>query len=255
MGEIRWREKDKQLLKKKVRNYNSKINRLIKKNYDIELIPEKMNYKELTKNIKNRSQFNDTIKIVNAMTKRGSEEKVKSNRGLTLPRFTINKIKTEVRAINRARQKTKKKYENLQPTDRGQKLDEGMKEYRDMNVNKIRDKKFNFKNMSRKDFDFFKKTMGEYNIDTSKKDNQYRQNYYKSLRNNLTDEQYKKIVNVLNNLPTDVLVEKFYTDLNVNIGFNYDEFQQETKYKEIIKAWKRISKTRKMKRKERKEGN
>lgn len=240
MSDIRWRKKDTEELKRKVRNYNAKINRLIKKNYNGELVPAKLKFKDVKNKIENRMEYKEQIQLINALTKRGSEESVKTKRGAVIPKFELEQTKIKVKKINKDRKKRKEAYEKTPPTDRNKSLGETAEHYRDMNVNKIRPKKFNWENMSKKDFEMYKKSLYEYDEKQQEKEQQYRDNFYKAMEASLNDEQFEQLKKIIDLIPSNKLVEKFYTDINMKIDFFYEPTEQQLKFEEIIESWKSV---------------
>lgn len=240
---MRYSKKDEETLKKKVRNYNAKINRLKKKGYNENLLPQKKKLKEEREKAKQgeRKDFNSLLKSVDTFLNRGSEEIVKSTRGLQLPKFRLSEIKAKLRKVNNERKKQREKYENIEITDRNKTGVQGMINERSMNINKLEDKHFNFKNMSKKDFTYFEKTLNnELETKLEKKNRIYRENFYKAMENNYNENQYEKLKKVIDNISTDILVEKYYTDLNMDLDFHYDESEQQIKYEETLNAWGEI---------------
>lgn len=242
---MRYSKKDEEKLKKKVRNYNAKINRLKKKGYDENLLPQKKKLKEEREKAKHgeRKDFNNLLKSVNSFLSRGSEELVKTKRGLQLPKFKIAEIKTKLRKVNNERKKQREKYKSIEITDRNKTGVQGMINERSMNINKLEDKHFNFKNMSKKDFEYFEKTLNnEVNTKLDEKNRRYRENYYKAMEKAFSKEQFENLKNVVDKISTDKLVEKYYTDVNMDIDYYYDETEQEIKYEEILNAWNDVYK-------------
>jgi hypothetical protein len=239
---MRWRKKDESTLRKKVKNYNSKINRLKKKGYDETLLPEKLNFKELRENLNDRRLFNNQVKIMDAMTKRGSEQTVKSDRGLVLPKFTIEEVKIKLSDINRERRKRKKEYEGKGFTDRNKKIPNTEQVKNSMNTKELKNKYFKFKNKSKNDFEMFKRTLNEYGDTVGQRNKDYRRNYYYSIFSNYTKEQSADIINVLEQLDNNTLVDKYYTDRNMDIKYNYEKSNNDKRFKVLKDAWKSVVK-------------
>ena len=105
MANIRWREQDIDLLRKEIRNYNRKIDRLMKTGVpEVKAaLPPKMSLKTARSQIKTRSEFNATIKSIKRLTARGSEQIIKTRSGVTAPKFEIKEIEARVRTINARR--------------------------------------------------------------------------------------------------------------------------------------------------------
>lgn len=247
---IRYTKKDEINLKKLVRNYNNKINRLNKKGFDTNFIPQKLKLKDERKLIKSgeRIDFKDRIKYYESFLKRGSENLVKSNRGLVLPKYEIDQVNIMLKKINRIRRKTKKLYKEEPLTDRNKNINQANKSLlKNLSINELKDKKFSFKNKSKKDYEKFKKSLAEYYETQEERNKKYRDNYYKALENVFSEDQSNKIKNVLDKLETDVIINKYYTDINMDIDFVYEPSEQNLLFKETLNAWKKELKKHKSK--------
>lgn len=214
----------------------------MKKNYSIELLPDKVNYEAVESKINTRKQLNDTITMMKVFTERGSEETVKSTRGLVIPKFKIKQTQIKVKQINRERRKERKKFESMPTTDRNKVIEQGKIDYKEHMLGGLQPKHFNYKNMSKKDFEMYQKTLGEYDKKETEKLELYRKNYYKAMKNQLTAKQFEKLKKTLDKIPSQVLTEKYYTDLNMSIDFYYELLDGEVKFKEMIKAWNSVKK-------------
>lgn len=247
---IRYTKKDEIKLKKLVRNYNNKINRLNKKGLDANYIPSKLKLKNERELIKNgeRIDFNERIKYYESFLKRGSEKLVKSNRGLVLPKYEIDQVNIMLKKINRNRRKRKKAYENEPLTDRNKKINQANKEMlKNLSVNELKDKKFNFKNKSKKDYEKFKNSLSEYYQTQEERNKLYRENYYKAINTVFNIDQSEKIIKVLDELSTDTIVDKYYNDINMDIDFVYEPSELSLIYKDTLNAWKKELKKSKRK--------
>jgi|GEM_PF-4672857 len=239
---IKWRAKDEKLLASKVKNFNSKIDRLKKKGFDETLLPEKKNYKELRSKIDNRRTFKAEMDIIGGLTKRGSEKVNKTNRSAFIPDFAKEEIRVKLREINYERMKLKHEMQNMEGTHIGQKTGTLAKEISALNVNDIHKKKFNFKNMSKKEYEKFRLQLGEYSLSRDEKDKNYRTHFYKALENLLTEEEYNKLTGLMNEITTDTLVKAYYTDTTLHIAFRYDPLEREKIFDIYMKGWNRVLK-------------
>ena len=117
MANIRWREQDIDLLRKEIRNYNRKIDRLMKTGApEVKAaLPPKMNLKTARSQIKTRSEFNATIKSIKRLTARGSEQLIKTRGGVTAPKFEIKEIEARVRTINARRKQQLSRLGTIEP--------------------------------------------------------------------------------------------------------------------------------------------
>lgn len=238
---IRWRKKDEILLRKKIRNYNAKIDRLRKNNnFQNNLLPEKLKYKDVKNNINERRDFKTQLSLINALTKRGSEKIYKSTRGLQVPQFEIKQNKIKEREINRKRDIQIKRYKEMGITDRNKSLGFDTEDTA-MHLNDlIRHKKYNYKNKSKNEYEAYKNSLKEYNITIEQLNERYRENLYKSIesgQSGYTPEQIEKLKSLLDKIDTQTIVDKYYTDINMNITFNYELSENEGKFETYFDAW------------------
>lgn len=245
---IRWRKKDTENLQRLVRNYNAKITRLAKKGYDTELLPDKLKFKDLKKRIETRQDFNTEVNVMKVFTARYSENVNKMERGALIPTFAMKQANIKIEAINRKRREQRKKIENMQVTDRNKKLGVKVKEYVDQGLEQMQDRHFNPKNMSKKDFAIFQKTLWEYNKTIQEKNSNYRDNLYKSFetvfKDTLGDEYVKELYDILDTLSTEDIINKYYTDINMNIQFSYNETDLEMRFDVIKDSWKEYAESK-----------
>jgi hypothetical protein len=245
MSKFSFRRGELDKLDKYIKKWNKKVNELRKQDYKESLIPEKKNYyTELNKILENsdytRQQFKETFQIIEAFNKKGSEEILKSSRGLELPKFKKKEIEIKNKAINRERAKLQRELEGQPLTDRNNPVEMPEENKKLFNANKIMPKKFNWKNMSKKDFEMYMKTLYEYDQKKEEKDLIYRNNFYKALENQLTPDDYKRIKEILDQIPTGEIVKKYYTDLNMNIDFIYESSDYEGRVEAIIDSWNSV---------------
>lgn len=235
---IKWRKKDEELLKKKLANYMSKRRRVEKKgNIPTELLPERKTYKQLKKEITTREQFNTEISLLDSFLARHSTNSFKTNRGAVIPYYLKHQTEIKLEVINKQRRQQKREYGNMSATDRNKRMGKLAKNVKELNVSHIREKKFNFKNMSRKELQMFMVSVQAYKTTVDEKNEMYRANYYEALDEELTPEQSEEIKKILSKMPTKTLIYKFYTDLNLDIDFVYSLTEQEQKFEILRDAW------------------
>ena len=123
---IRWRESDEQELKRVVRNYNAKINRLIKKNPQTEnVLPEKIQVAQLKELINTRQDLNRELNALKRFSKRGAEEIVvipNTDYNLKTTKWQKTEMNRRIGIINRKRARRLEEIQNLEMTSRGEKL-------------------------------------------------------------------------------------------------------------------------------------
>lgn len=241
---IRWRKKDYEQLKKQVRNFNNKVKRLEDKGYNPDFLPSKLSYKDLKSSINDRAVFNTEIQLIKDFTKRGSEKYHHTERGW-IPKFAVERAETKLKLINQQRKEQRKLYEKVPKTDRGKILDKG--NFTDDMLDSLKPRNFNLKNMSINDFLRFEKSLDNYNQSLDEKNNIYRQNYYKALKNTMSPQEYENLKNIIDDISNERLVMQYYTDINMNIDFMYEPSEHSAIYESLVSAWVDVLKEEKKK--------
>lgn len=76
-NKIKWRRQDYDVLKKAVKNFNAKIDRILKKNpYAEGYLPKKVSYKQLNADIQYRNDFNKLVSSLKRFSRKGAEEMI-----------------------------------------------------------------------------------------------------------------------------------------------------------------------------------
>lgn len=119
MPPIKWREQDVDLLRKQIRNFNRKIDRLMKAGApEVKAaLPPKMSMKTARAQIETRADYNRMLKSIGRVTARGSEKLVTTKGGVTAPEFEIKELQARVRFINAQRKKRLAKLPEIEPGD------------------------------------------------------------------------------------------------------------------------------------------
>lgn len=235
---IRWRKKDEEILKKKVNNYNAKINRLKKKNYD-GLIPDKINYNQLKDRIVERADFNAELKVINMFTSRGSEKIVSKNeRNVGLSRFHQEMIDYKLKELNVERKKLKKELTQFPDTDRG-KLIQGERTVK-YATEQVKEREFNFKYMNSKTFESYVESLDDWRKTKRESYNKLRVYLDTAYSNNLTEEQYAKLKPLMNQLSTQEIIVNIYKDSVLTIKFVYEKGDQENQFNGILEGWQQV---------------
>lgn len=73
-SKIKWRDKDIDILRKTVKNFNAKIDRILKKNpYAEGYLPKKVSFKALKADIEYRTDFNKLVSSLKRFSRKGAE--------------------------------------------------------------------------------------------------------------------------------------------------------------------------------------
>ena len=107
---IKWRQVDNNKLSRKVKNFNAKRAKIIKKFPSMEeFLPDKMSVKELRKNIETRQDFNRVINSLNRFSQKNAEEPIVTKQGIKTTKYEIKEMSIKVATINRRRTAERKK--------------------------------------------------------------------------------------------------------------------------------------------------
>lgn len=123
---IRWTQTDSQELTRAVRNFNAKVNRLVKQNPQLKnILPEKVQIGQLKELINTRQDLKREINSLRRFSKRGAEEIVsvpESDYNLKTTKWQKSEINRRVGIINRRRQRRLEEIQDIEMTSRGELL-------------------------------------------------------------------------------------------------------------------------------------
>ena len=246
---INWHRSDEQELRRVVKNFNSKLSRIMKKNPEIaEYLPERMSYKELRENITSRQELNRELKSMKRFSQKGSEELVKSKSGLTVTKWEKKEVGIQVAIINRERTRKRKLLEAEEATSRGQKLNLTRSQMNSIRMNELNKKIFNFDKIKKSDWSKYKATVKRQSHPDfqSEADEHLRDNYIKGLIEIFGEtDDILELIEEIKNLSLKEFITKFYKEQEATITFIYDPIEAERK-KKILKedVWKKEEKTK-----------
>lgn len=119
---IRYDKKINNEINRIVRNYNAKINRVIKKDkYNIYYVPQKITAKDIQKlktNVVSRRDLTNRLKDIELYTKRNAEQYISKN-GQSISRYQYNVLKRNKAIALRRLNKKIKYFETNRPTSSG----------------------------------------------------------------------------------------------------------------------------------------
>lgn len=234
---IRWSNSDEKELSRVVRNYNSKINRILKKDPNMsEFLPKRVSKKELKESIKTRRDLKRELNSLNRFTKRGSEELITNEEGLTITKYLKKEVEIKVATINRLKALRKKELNELEVSSRGRDVGFKNKEYgRIDQMQLLQPKVFNFKKKSKRDFEHFVKGLTDAEQYITMKDVILRENYLDSLYEHLGKNAYTDMIrDKILTMPLDDFISTYYKDKEATIGFIYDLTQATDKLEILI---------------------
>lgn len=236
---MRWKKKDIEELKRVIRNYNSKLNRL-KKTYpeNIKIYPEQAKYKEIKEKITTRQDYKRIVNELKLFTKRGSEYIVVNKHKVKAMVWELEIQKLRVKEINKERSRELKRINKIDITIGGKKI-----ETASITIAKreLAEKKFNFDNMySRSEFSAYKKTtdkqvLSNYWINIQ---NKYIDNYIKALVSVFNESQAERLIEMIKQITLEDMIELYHKEMLGNIDFIYEPQEQGIKYEYLMEMFK-----------------
>lgn len=225
---IKWRESDTKKLDKQVKSFNDKVYRTRKKHPEIALAqPKIITAKEKKKMIEElkaspRSEFNKVIKSLARYNKKGAEQMVVSKKGITTTKWEKKEVGIKMSVINATRAKELKNVEALEATSRGVPLGTTRGEMGSERLNSLKPKKYNFDEIEPGvSWEKFKVTVTKQSSAKSRQEkiDLYKQNYLQAL--DAYGGYADDIKWIVEQLPSDRVVETYYTEQEADIPFVY----------------------------------
>lgn len=245
---MRWSKKDKAKLQSSINASNAKRKRLIAQGYDESLLPPHKTLKESMEKISNnRKYFNDEIKINKAFTKRGSEEIERNKAHTKIPKYLKEVLDIQTKRINEVRKQERDYFKSLRKTDRNKVLEKFANVGIDEQLAQLNPIKNKLDWVTPKILQSIKSNRENYTESIKDKQMNYVTNYYLALQNEYGNYWAKEIIGVMDKLDLDEIIEKRYTDINMDINFIYSSSEIAIKAEETLKAWKRQLRKRKQK--------
>lgn len=245
---MRWSKKDKAKLQSSINASNAKRKRLIAQGYDENLLPPHKTLKESMKKIgNNRKYFNDELNINRAFTKRGSEELERNKAYTKIPKYLKEVIEIQTKRINEVRKQERDYFKSLKKTDRNKVLEKFANVGIDEQLAQLNPIKNHFDWVTPKVLQSIKQNRENYTESIKDKQTNYIINYYLALQNEYGNYWAKEIMKVMDKLELDEIIEKRYTDINMDINFIYSRSEIDVKAEETLKAWKRQLRKKKQK--------
>lgn len=238
MPPIKWREQDVDLLRKQIRNFNRKVDRLMKAGSpEVKAaLPPKMSMKTARAQISTRAEYNKTLKSISRFTERGSEQLIKTKGGVVAPKFEIKDIQARLRSINAQR---KKRLEKLPPIPPGNipMMGRVAREQLSPKESLGKIKPEGYEKYKR---GIYKQSAPDY---YKEGDKLYKENYLKAFRDNLGEEGAKIVEKIISENFTD---EEFFLasieNTKLYIGYIYDAIEAEIRRQDIYRElYKRTS--------------
>lgn len=207
-SKIRWKPDDEKELRKAVKNFNAKINRVAKKDpKNKNALPEKVTLKDLKDLINTRQDLKREINSLKRFSKRGAEALVDlpdNKYNLKTTKWQKTEMNRRAGIINRKRKKRLEDVMNTPLYSRGESLgykrgDIGMG---DAEINQLQPIKAFTPSMNRPDLKAKFKTLQKESQNSfwDAKDEQMKRNYLKGLLENYNPEDLKDVVDKINHM-------------------------------------------------------
>lgn len=238
---IRWRESDTRELQRTVKNYNAKINRLIKKNPEMsDFLPEKVTMKDARKSIETRADFNRLTKSLQRFSKKGAEKPVSSKRGAKATQWEVDEFKKKQQIENARRTRERKKLEQQEVKSRGKTTGVTRAEMGSIKENSLKPSKKRFDNLSQKEWELAKKNI----------DNMLNANFRDEKRQKMKDNYIKglieagfpdEVIDLVRGMDLDKFLETVETDQEATFDFIYDPLELQVKSEALKEVWRNAS--------------
>lgn len=214
---INWRDSDTKEINRVVKNFNAKINRLIKKNPQMaNVLPEKVSAGQLRELINTRRDLNRELNSLRRFSRRGAEELVEiseNDYNLRTTKWQRTEMNRRVVIINQRRAKRLDELSNLEVTSRGESLgykrsDIGMGKATEVSLSPMH--AFT-RRMSQRDLKMkWKAIMKESQSDYfTQKDFRLRENYIKALEQNFNADDISDIIKEIRSIDINDFLLKF----------------------------------------------
>ena len=214
---IRWTEQDSKEISRIVKNFNSKITRLAKKNPEIaNILPEKVSSKQLKEMINTRQDLHRELNALKRFSKKGAEKIVTvpdTEYDLKTTKWQKVEMNRRVGIINRRRKERLERLQEVEMTSRGKSLGYtrgqlGMGKATEVALQPLT---AFFRTMGNTDLkkrwqSILVQSQSDY---FTKKDYQLRDNYIKSLVENYNENNISDIIETIENMDIKDFLNKF----------------------------------------------
>lgn len=237
---IKWRESDFEEVRRVVKNYNAKLNRLSDRDDLADLLPEKVTAKEIISKIKTRQAFNLELNKMKRFTRRGSEELVTNKEGVTDIKYNINEFSIFKRVENAARKRKKLFLENQDVTQGGVSTGQTraqMGSIKEVNLNPI---EHTYKDVNQANWNKLKALMDRKLLNRANQEDAKRalRNYIKGLiHEGYSDELIEMVLHV----DLDKFIDILDTDVYAEFDFIYGLEELKAKEEALLRTWEQYT--------------
>ena len=244
---IRWTPADEEALRKAVRNYNDKIDRVAKKNpKEKSALPKKTSVKQMKELVGTRADLKREINSLKRFSKRGAEEVITApgnKYNLKLTKWQKEEMTRRAGVVNRRRKQRLKEISEQEVKHRGKKTgytkgELGMGSY---DENSLKPINAFTPSMTRNDLDdksriLQKESQSNY---WSKREDLHKENYIKSIEENLgSSSDVKEIVNTIKRMDYEQF-RKIFESENALMEHSYplNDEQREEEIRFLKSVW------------------
>ena len=233
---IKWRDSDFEEVRRVVKNYNAKLNRLSGRDDLAALLPDKITAKEIISKVKTRQALNLELNKMKRFTRRGSEEIVTNAEGVTDIKYNINEFAIFKRVENTARRKKKAFLESQEVTQGGKSTGQTraqMGSIKEVNLEPI---EASYKEVNQANWNKLKALMNRKLLNRANQEDARRalRNYIKGLiHEGYSDELIEMVLHV----DLDKFIDVLDTDVYAEFDFIYGLEELKAKEEALFKTW------------------
>lgn len=238
---INWRQVDEEKITNLLRDFNSKVGRLAKKQPDLNnVLPKRLTREQFKKGVSTRADFNRRYNEYKRFLRKGAELPITNDQGLTISKWEKKENEIKARAVTNARQKELARIEGTPLTDRGNPtgIIRGERKYTQAE-RELRPKNFNFERIRPgKEYQQFKTAL-EKQVMSDYFQNRY-EIYKKNYINKLDSEfggRASNVINILKDVDAEVIFNAMNSDPDLHIDFIYDDSQADEILPYLTEAW------------------
>ena len=243
---IRWRQDDEQELKRVVRNFNAKIDRLAKKNPKMKnALPERVTVKQMKELIDTRKDLTRELNALRRFSKKGNEKLVDvpdNEYNLQVTKWQRDEMARRTGVINRKRNKRLKELADVELRSRGEELGYtrgqlGMGKADEISLKPL--KAFTPK-MTRTELNKKFKAIKKESQSTyfTKKDEILRRNYINSLLENYREKDIEGVVKIIEDMDFKDFLSVFkYEDALFEFNYPPDEDTYQSYLSSVKAVW------------------
>jgi len=243
---IRWRQDDEKELKRVVRNFNAKIDRLAKKDPKSKnALPERVTVKQMKELIDTRKDLTRELNALRRFSKKGNEKLVDvpdNEYNLQVTKWQRDEMSRRTGLINRKRNKRLKELADVELRSRGEELGYtrgqlGMGKADEISLKPLRafTPKMTRTELNKKFKAIKKESQSTY---FTKKDEILRRNYINSLLENYREKDIAEVIDVIENMDfKDFLTVFKYEDALFEFNYPPEEDTYQSYLSSVKAVW------------------